>query len=595
MRAVAPGEAVMSLRSVSPSADALLALARAGEDAWPALCSDPGAILLLVRHSATLTAASPSFSLSSLQDAALLEAAFAEVRDGRGAAFVNWTSEAARPIYTAAVSYARLAARLAEATGLSHPALAWVGGLLAPLGWLAVCAVNPSSASDCLADPDHARRPGEVEKRRWGQDSAALARRLARRWDLPAWLTAVVGHLALPADVAGPFGAVPTLFRIVQLAVLLVQRDGGGLRLDVGVSLPDALAAIHLSAAAAEEMVSAAAMETASPPAYRPLSDVPLLAEVLRLAAENRRLREGPGLQRMEQELDALHAALREARAGEAQRLQAQKLAALAEFAAGAGHEINNPLAVISGQAQFLLNKLLRSQREPLGANGPHGTNGTDHAEPPPAHFALTGALFAEEAEAALRKIIEQTQRVHQILRELMQFARPPRPSPERFDLGELVREVAASLAELAAQRRVRLECQPPAEPLWLHADPAQVRTALTCLVRNAVEAAPAQGWAGVRVDASAPDRVEVLVEDNGAGPPAQQREHLFDPFYSGRAAGRGRGLGLPIAWRLASQHGGDVRFVGLADGPTRFILSLARSPVLSSETSTFPSNGNDH
>jgi signal transduction histidine kinase len=176
-----------------------------------------------------------------------------------------------------------------------------------------------------------------------------------------------------------------------------------------------------------------------------------------------------------------------------------------------------------------------------------------------------------------------------------MQFARPPRPNPERFDLGELVREVAASLAELAAQRQVRLECQPPAEPLWLHADPTQVRTALTCLVRNAVEAAPAQGWAGVRVDASAPDRVEVLVEDNGAGPPAQQREHLFDPFYSGRAAGRGRGLGLPTAWRLTSQHGGDVRFAGLADGPTRFVLSLARPPLPPSDTPAPVRNGNDH
>ena len=51
------------------------------------------------------------------------------------------------------------------------------------------------------------------------------------------------------------------------------------------------------------------------------------------------------------------------------------------------------------------------------------------------------------------------------------------------------------------------------------------------------------------------------------------EREHLFDPFYSGRKAGRGRGLGLPTAWRLARQHGGDVRFAGAE--PTRFVLTL--------------------
>ena len=49
-------------------------------------------------------------------------------------------------------------------------------------------------------------------------------------------------------------------------------------------------------------------------------------------------------------------------------------------------------------------------------------------------------------------------------------------------------------------------------------------------------------------------------LEDNGPGPTPLDREHLFDPFYSGRKAGRGPGLGLPAAWQLARQHGGDVR-----------------------------------
>jgi signal transduction histidine kinase len=70
---------------------------------------------------------------------------------------------------------------------------------------------------------------------------------------------------------------------------------------------------------------------------------------------------------------------------------------------------------------------------------------------------------------------------------------------------------------------------------------------------------------------------VDLVVEDNGTGPAPVQREHLFDPFYSGRHAGRGRGLGLPTAWRLAREHGGDVRFECRAGGPTRFVLSLPR------------------
>jgi signal transduction histidine kinase len=98
--------------------------------------------------------------------------------------------------------------------------------------------------------------------------------------------------------------------------------------------------------------------------------------------------------------------------------------------------------------------------------------------------------------------------------------------------------------------------------------------------VRNAIEAAPADGWAGLRLDTTDQGRVELIVEDNGPGPAPNQREHMFDPFYSGRQAGRGHGLGLPIAWRLARQIGGDVRFDDVPNGPTRFVLSLPRPAV---------------
>jgi signal transduction histidine kinase len=306
---------------------------------------------------------------------------------------------------------------------------------------------------------------------------------------------------------------------------------------------------------------------------------VPLLPDLLRLAAQNRRLAGVPAVRRLERDLDELHDALCQARAGEVERLRAQKLSALAEFAAGAGHEINNPLAVISGQAQVLLNKLRGPK--PDKVTRWQGDKVTEEGERPatlsPCHLVT---LSSEDAEPALRKIIDQAQRIHETLRELMQFARPPRPDRRPCDLADLVREAVASLADVAAGRRVRLEFPPPERPIPLYADPAQVRTALTCLLRNAVEAAPAGGWAAVRVEAAAADRVEVVVEDNGPGPPPPQREHLFDPFYSGRPAGRGKGLGLPTAWRLACQHGGDVRFVSLPDGPTRFVLSLARPPA---------------
>ena len=108
----------------------------------------------------------------------------------------------------------------------------------------------------------------------------------------------------------------------------------------------------------------------------------------------------------------------------------------------------------------------------------------------------------------------------------------------------------------------------------YVQADPDQVRAALTSLLRNAIEAAPAEGWAGIRIERTE-GSLNLIVEDNGAGPCPSIREHLFDPFFCGRSAGRGRGMGLSTAWRLARQQGGDVRFEGIAHGVTRFILTL--------------------
>lgn len=284
---------------------------------------------------------------------------------------------------------------------------------------------------------------------------------------------------------------------------------------------------------------------------------LPLLRDLLILAAENRRLREAAHGVRLEREVDQLHRALEEQTAGEDGRLKAGKLDALAEFAAGAGHEINNPLAVISGQAQYVL-----------------------------AHADEWFQGDPERPRKALQTIIGQTHRVHGILRDVMQFARPAAPRPVWFDLPTLLAETAASLGDLAEQRRVRIEIGRTPDRLAAFADVEQVRQALTCLLRNAVEAAPAESWARIRVVEPVPNAVvEVAVEDGGSGPDPAQRPALFDPFYSGRAAGRGRGLGLPIAWRLARQQGGDVRLDAAGSGqPTRFLLTLPRPSVAENE-----------
>jgi signal transduction histidine kinase len=265
---------------------------------------------------------------------------------------------------------------------------------------------------------------------------------------------------------------------------------------------------------------------------------VPLVGPMLRTAADARR-RSGTLLAlRLEQEVDDLHARLGRVAADAGRNLQAAKLEALAELAAGAGHEINNPLAVISGHAQ----RLLRTEQD------------DDRAD-------------------SLRAVVRQTQRIAGILRELMQFARPPKPQPGRVVVADLFFAVQTDLEPLAAERGVRLELLNAPADVAVVADEGQLRLAVAAVVRNGIEAAGPDGWVRLRCEAGQ-SGMALVIEDGGPGLTPDVAAHAFDPFYCGRPAGRGRGLGLPTAWRLARQNGGDLRYIP-TDGPTQFTFTF--------------------
>jgi two-component system, NtrC family, sensor kinase len=502
------------------------------------LRTDPGFLLLALRQSSLRDEACPTGFVSRVDDAAALALAHSLLDVPIGHA--DWGDASLAPIYRTALALATLAQRIAERVEGCDAECAWTAGLLTPLGWFAVAAVDSRSAIDGVHDVD----AGQAAH--WGLDAAAIARRLCRRWQLPPWLTAILGRLDLAPETAVSLGADEKLFRIVQLAAHLAAKAGAVVRFHLGGDAEtqatqlnlDAAAVAQLGTLAGELIAARATNETWESPAAQPL-----LSDLLDLAVQNRRLGESPSLLTLDDDADRLHAALREQHASETERLRALKVRALAEFAAGAGHEINNPLAVISGQAQYLLAQ-----------------------EPDPAR------------QRSLQKIVGQAQRIHHILTDLMQFARPPQPKAQVVNVSALIGEAAARVQELAVSKGVRLECASVEPPAFVRVDPKQAQAALTALLRNAVEAAPADGWAGIRIRAEAADWVDFLVEDNGGGPSADQGEHLFDPFYSGRPAGRGRGLGLPTAWQLARVNGGAVGYDGVEAGVTRFMLRLPRT-----------------
>jgi signal transduction histidine kinase len=242
------------------------------------------------------------------------------------------------------------------------------------------------------------------------------------------------------------------------------------------------------------------------------------------------------------------------------QTLEAEKLAAMAEFAAGAGHEINNPLAIIAGRAQLFLSD-----------------------EPDP------------QRRRDLAIINVQAMRVYEMIADMMLFARPPRPQLAEVDVVALVEQIAAAWSPKAAERRIALQRDLPPGPLLIAADATQLTVALRALLDNALQAIDSDGHVDISIRArilarsasegaarttsnphsAAPSlalwasvveapllssgEFEIVVRDSGPGITPEVRRHLFDPYYSGRQAGRGLGLGLSKCWRIVTMHGGRI------------------------------------
>ena len=172
--------------------------------------------------------------------------------------------------------------------------------------------------------------------------------------------------------------------------------------------------------------------------------------------------------------------------------------------------------------------------------------------------------LLVSEQEPARRKalqtIVGQTQRIHRTLTQLMQFARPPVPRKQHVDLAGLPR-CGRQFAILADERQVRLISPESPMSLTLSSNAGQMHTAIAALLRNAIEAAPANGWASVAVQHEA-HAVSIVVEDSGPGLSVTDHEHLFDPFYSGAprrpwprfGSADSMATGQATRWRSASR-----------------------------------------
>lgn len=232
------------------------------------------------------------------------------------------------------------------------------------------------------------------------------------------------------------------------------------------------------------------------------------------------------------------------ARPNSAAEITESKLAAMAEFAAGAGHEINNPIAVICGRAQLLMEGETNPQR---------------------LH--------------ELAVINSQALRVFEMVSDMMLFARPAEPKLANCDVAVVVRQVIEELLPKAGEKQVAMHFEDGGHPLEAEADVTQLAVVIRALCDNALTAVARGGQISIRVGrhsaTAEPYSVWLTVTDDGPGMSACVREHLFDPFFSGREAGRGLGMGLAKAWRITTLHGGKIDVQSALGEGSKFTVVL--------------------
>ena len=225
--------------------------------------------------------------------------------------------------------------------------------------------------------------------------------------------------------------------------------------------------------------------------------------------------------------------------------LDARKREAIYHFAYGISHELNNPLANIATRAGVL------AQQEQ-----------------------------AVDRRQLLETIIDNAMRGSEMLGDLMLIARPPQMRLQSVELSEWFDQFLERARKWAATRNIQIVDSNTTQSTVANFCPVAMNEALWCLVRNAIEASTPGDSVQV---AMSDDGTSLLwtISDDGPGLSATALKHCFDPYFSGREAGRGLGLGLTKAQMIATAHHGCVT---ITNRPTRGCTSQIHLPHLSDQ-----------
>lgn len=235
----------------------------------------------------------------------------------------------------------------------------------------------------------------------------------------------------------------------------------------------------------------------------------------------------------------------------QAQFYQAEKMATVGALAAGVAHEINNPLAAISGFAEGLQRRIVRIEGKVERAILDDFTEYTD-------------------------TIIKECLRCRDIVQTLLTFSRPVAASLGPVDMNQCVRDTLFILKHhFKEQHNITVKTELQDNLPVIMGDESQLKQVIINLFTNAFDATRQGDIIRVITHEGEMGGVELIVEDSGCGIPVELHDKLFEPFFTTKPVGQGVGIGLSTCYSIVKNHGGEITVTSKEGKGTFFKVSL--------------------
>jgi len=185
------------------------------------------------------------------------------------------------------------------------------------------------------------------------------------------------------------------------------------------------------------------------------------------------------------------------------------------------------------------------------------------------------GTLSESEGKELLSDVLSQAERAGDIIKNLLDFSRNEMPSFADLDINEVIQKALKLVKNQTMLSGIGVETAISPDIPSVRGNFRNLEQVFLNLFINAIQAMP--GGGSIRVSASrTPDQtIKITVQDTGIGIKPEDLEHIFEPFYTTKAVGRGTGLGLAVSYALVKKHGGYVEVQSQVNSGTTFSIYL--------------------